>query len=194
MKKFLVFLGVVSLATVVLAQPYPFRSHSFLTVPSVTLTNAVTLTNMAYPGAYQSNVVGLVYTNVSGISNYCSSGNTATLLSDVPMWPMNLNYSTNTQIGVRILSGPAVIAATWTFDFVPVYDDDGNVDTTGGEPRHWGFTAATSGANKLTTLYTNVPLNTFLGCKAIRVRSITLAATNGWHHLGSLTFSGYRPQ
>ncbi len=185
MKKLIAILALVALTVTVNAQV--FRSQTLLGpgVGSVAVSNTIPVTNLStltFYGLTATNpTVGVIWTNLSGISNnVVGAGDANNLLGTAVLWAdRNGNWPSLGQsnyyasFGFRLVGQSGANSAV-TFTFVPVYDGT-NEATAAGDVYTVAVTA--TGASMVVT-NTPVPLYKWPGCKSIRLRGIVNADTD----------------
>lgn len=167
------------------AKAQNFNVQSFLAVSSICPSNTIGITNLSSTVSTGTNQVGIVFTNLAGTRVVVNASNAPfNLLKTLELRPdREARYpilgwaGTNTlqnwqqsQYSLFIkLTGQSGANSAVTFVFAPVCDGE-NESTTAGDL--WQV-AVTANTTTPVTLVTNVPLYKWMGCKGLRLRSVT---------------------
>jgi len=183
-------------SSVAVANAQVHNVRSFLNVRSLQLSNntSVVFSNIAsFPG--MSNVFGIVYTNNAGSQvRITNAADYTKLANDVNLWgdrdgsPISYYFPSNTitalstnaavfssaTLFISMICGSAANSAV-TFVFQPMWD---GVQAPSGTADDWSV-AVTASTSSTVTLATNAPMWRWPGAKALRLKSIINADTDG---------------
>lgn len=196
MKTFLSLITLLALSLPAVGQRHVTKSFLGPSVASITVTNAIGLTNF-YGQTYKTNIVGIIYTNTAGTKVTTAAGNTTPILGqvDLPVLRDNpllsANYVTgvtnvmqdlapaNSTLTIRLVGGSGANTAV-VFRFVPA--PSGTFATTAaGDVWSVSITPNTTTA---VTVDTPVPLYRWPGVKTLRLLDVTNpdtdASANVW--------------
>lgn len=212
MKKF-ISTALISLGLVASAGAQNYNPLNFLNARSVTVSNTLGLTNILFPTAFQSNIVGLIFTNRANTKVTVAAGTAETLnlcndvrlfaLGNGDWWGPLYNANTNSttlqswgptaySIHVRMVGGSGANTKT-EFVFLPYYGEEfgGDQEST-DESFKFSFVPNTT---TIVSTSTNVPVWRWPGVKGLRLKSATATDTDGSSQviLLDLSLQSYRP-
>jgi hypothetical protein len=204
--------GVATLLFVGVAAAQVHRSLDFLTVATIQPSNTLAFTNNLSSHGWGTNVDNALYTNNFGtrVVVGSSAGRTVNVFQDVPLWT-DRNGSWNSPVYAMTSEtndtlqafGPSYANISVTFFggtgantaaelvFVPV--PDGVNESTETADR-FTFAITPAGAT-VKTVYTNVPMHKYIGCKALRCLYIKPGDTDASSQLiiTDLKLNGFVP-
>lgn len=212
MKKLLIFLGVVFMATIAMAQPHN-GGLSFIEARSIQVTNTMSITNLTALGVVQTtNVAGVVFTNLAGTRVLVAGGNyeNYNLLKTVPVTPtldvpvayaLSSGSDTNEtaqagpyagNIYIRVIGGSGANTAT-SFVFAPVPNLARGVQSTAAGDLI--TVSVTPNTTTQVTSITKVDRQKLIGCEGLRLVSVTAGDTDANSQVVVLecTYNAFRP-
>ena len=207
------FKNVLVVAAMLASLPVVAQQHheiNFLApVTSLMVTNTKQYTNTASPNlaGVTTNVVGLIWTNLTGSQVTAAAGDSTTLTVDVPLWsdrngqqiwqviPDGTNFTqavrSGATINVHILSGGSGANSAVNFTFVPL-PDGVHESTIASDAFVFGVTAVTTSEVDLST---NCPMQNWGGYKSLRLKKIINTDTDASSQvvIDSVTLNGFVP-